>query len=312
MPPLVCYAEIILKGGMSMFDFGRIASPIILAGGEASAYRDPAVYYENGRFYLFCTYVDSRAGGPWMTTVLSVSDDLVHWSAPRELTARDKSRNYSSPGNVVRFEDEYVLCLQTYCRENGEKYGNSRSRLYLMRSRNLVDWGEPELMRVKGDIPFDEMGRMIDPYLVEDIHEKGKWYCLYKQNGVSVSVSRDLIHWTYMGRTECGENVCALPQENGYLIFHSPANGIGMLNSADLAHFAPHGGLITLNQKNWPWAQGRITAGFVLDLTGEPEYGKYLLFFHGSGPENEQTMFDDHASIGLAWSDDLIQWKWAE
>lgn len=293
-----------------MMDFGRIPSPVILSGSETTAYRDPAVYYENGRFYLFCTFVDAGEGGPYLTTVLSISDDLIHWSEPRELTPRDKSLNYSSPGNIVRIGEEYILCLQTYCRENGEKYGNSRSRLYIMRSRNLTDWSEPELLRVKGDVPFDEMGRMIDPYLIRDIHDSGLWYCLYKQNGMSVSCSRDLKNWTYMGRTECGENVCALAQEDGYLIFHSPPNGVGMLKTADLVHFTPHGRLITLNQENWPWARGRLTAGFVLDMTAEPRCGKYLLFFHGSGPEDEQTMFDDHASIGLAWSDDLTDWTW--
>jgi len=29
-----------------------------------------------------------------------------------------------------------------------------------------------------------------------------------------------------------------------------------------------------------------------------------LLFFHGSDPEDERTMFDNFASLGIAWSDD--------
>ena len=78
-----------------------------------------------------------------------------------------------------------------------------------------------------------------------------------------------------------------------------------MLKTYDMVHFEPCGGLITLGQEKWPWAQGRITAGFVLDMTNHPEFGKYLMFFHGSGPEDEETMFDHHASIGLAWSDDI-------
>lgn len=295
-----------------MFDFRKIPSPIILAGDEKTAWRDPAVYYENGRFYLFCTHVVCETDGPFLTTALTVSDDLIRWSQPIELTPRDRSLNYSSPGNIVRTGDEYILCLQTYCRENGEKYGNTRSRLYTMRSKNLTDWSQPELMRVKGDIPFDEMGRMIDPCIVEDIHQQGKWYCLYKQNGMSVSVSDDLVNWRFMGCTDCGENVCALPVGGEYLIFHSPHNGIGLLKSPDLIHFTPCGEPITLGQAGWPWAQGRITAGFVLDLTQDAQYGKYLMFFHGSGPENEQTMFDHHASVGIAWSDDLITWSWPE
>lgn len=292
-----------------MFDFDKVASPILFAGSETTAYRDPAVWYENGKFYLFCTYVECHEDGPYLTCVESVSENLTDWSAPKEITPRDRSLNFSSPGNIVRCGEDYVLCLQTYCRENGEKYGNDRSRVWTMRSRNLVDWDTPQLLRVKGDIPEAEMGRMIDPFLLRDGEQ---WRCLYKQNGVSVSVSDDLQHWTYASHTECGENVCVLRDGDEYVIFHSPRNGIGMLRTRDFRHFHPHGELITLGQSEWDWAKGRITAGFVLDLRHEPEYGKYILFFHGSGPEDEQTMFDHHASIGFAWSDDLTHWEYAK
>ena len=67
---------------------------------------------------------------------------------------------------------------------------------------------------------------------------------------------------------------------------------------------------ITLGQKEWPWAQGRLTAGFVLDLRNEAAVGKYLLFFHGTGPEDESVIFNTHACLGLAWSDDLSRWDW--
>ena len=294
-----------------MFDFNKIKSPIIFGGSDKTAYRDPAVYYKDGRFYLFCTYVECCEDGPYLVTVESLSDDLVNWSTPREITPRDRSLNLSSPGNVIEFDGAYYLCLQTYCRENGEKYGNARSRLYTMRSTDLVNWDEPELIRVKGDIPVEEMGRMIDPFIVRDIEDPKKWWCLYKQNGVSMSYSYDLKSWTFHGKTASGENVCVLKKDGKYLIFHSPPNGIGVIQTKDFAHFEPFGELITLGQNDWEWAKGRLTAGFVLDLKNDPNYGKYILFFHGSGPEDEQTMFDDHASVALAWSDDLVNWQWA-
>lgn len=297
---------------IKMFDFSKIKSPIIFEGSDRTAYRDPALYYENGRFYLFCTYVECFDEGPFLTTVESFSDDLVSWSTPREITPRDRSLNFSSPGNVVKYGDAYYLCLQTYCRENGEKYGNSRCRLWTMKSYDLVNWESPELIRVKGDIPTEEMGRMIDPFIVKDMHDPQKWWCLYKQNGVSMSYSYDLKSWTYHGKTECGENVCAIKDNDSYLIFHSPKNGVGMLRTKDFVNFEKVGELITLGQDKWEWAKGRLTAGFVLDLKNDPEYGKYIMFFHASGPEDENTMFDDHASVGIAWSDDLVTWKWAE
>ena len=293
-----------------MFDFNRIKSPIILAGDESKAYRDPAVWYENGVFYLFCTYVDCRGDGPYLTTVISKSENLVDWTTPKELTARDKRLNFSSPGNIVKTEKGYFLCLQTYCRENGEKYGNDRCRVWTMRSDDLENWEEPKLLRVKGDIPTEEMGRMIDPFIIRDLEDAEKWWCLYKQNGVSMSYSYDLENWTYHGKTPCGENVCALRDGDSYLIFHSPPNGIGTLRTKDLTSFSEEGELITLGQSNWEWAKGRITAGFVLDLKNDPEFGKYIMFFHGSGPEDEETMFDHHASIGIAWSDDLKNWSY--
>jgi len=293
-----------------MFDFSKIKSPIILGGSDKSAYRDPTVYYENGKFYLFCTYVECFDDGPFLTTVESVSDDLINWTTPREITPRDRSLNFSSPGNIVKYEGAYYLCVQTYCRENGEKYGNERSRLYTMRSCDLVNWEHPELIRVKGNVPIENMGRMIDPFIVNDMNDPKKWWCLYKQNGVSMSYSYDMKNWTYHGKTECGENVCVLYDNDSYLIFHSPKNGIGMLRTKDFVSFEKAGDLITLGQENWDWAKGRITAGFVLDVKKHPEYGKYVMFFHGSGPEDESTMFDHHASIGIAWSDDLTTWEY--
>jgi len=48
----------------------------------------------------------------------------------------------------------------------------------------------------------------------------------------------------------------------------------------------------------------------VLKLSGNKE-AKYLMFFHGSGPLTEtQGDFDKNASIGIAWSNDLENWKW--
>jgi hypothetical protein len=97
-------------------------------------------------------------------------------------------------------------------------------------------------------------------------------------------------------------------------MFHSPKNGIGMKRSMDLKNWRDVGGsttkedtgLITLGQKDWPWASQRLTAGFVLDLRNDPRVGKYLMFFHAEPPEG----FRKYASLGLAWSDDLLHWDW--
>ncbi|MGI5893768.1 MAG: family 43 glycosylhydrolase [Candidatus Merdivicinus sp.] len=294
---------------MDKFNWQAIQSPILLRGNEKCAYRDPTAWYEDGIFHLYFTYVDNCPEGPFLQIGKTSSRDLIHFEPVKLLTPRDKSRNYSSPGNIFRYEGSYYMTMQTYCRENGEKYGNGNSRIYLMRSQDLEHWEEPVPLLVHENQPLSEQGRMIDPYIVQD-RKDGKFWCFYKQNGVSYSCSQDLKNWKYGGHTESGENVCVLPYEAGYLIFHSPQNGIGILYTEDLKTFRPFCPDFYLGQPEWEWARGRITAAFVLDLKEDPRFGKYLMFFHGSGPEDESVDFDRNASLGVCWSDDLLHWQW--
>ncbi len=295
-----------------MIDLKQLASPILLQGDAHTAYRDPAVFFHDGRFYLYFTLVETEPDGRvFLYLAMTTTTDLLTFTPVRKLSVRDQALNFSSPGNIIRFGGRFCLCCQTYCRPNGEKYGTADSRIFLMRSDDLMNWDAPELLRVKGDeVPREEMGRMIDPYLLEDKDEPGKFWCFYKQAGVSLSWSRDLVHWNYHGRTESGENVCVAVVNGEYWLWHSPRNGIGLLKSTDLTHWHDTGTLITLGQKEWPWAQGRLTAGAVIDLRDEPAVGKALLFFHGTGPEDESIVFDQYACIGIAWSDDLIHWEY--
>lgn len=294
-----------------------LKSPVLFHGNEKTAYRDPAVLFHNGTFYLFFTLVETEEDGMiCMYTATSESSDLVSWSPPVKLTVKDQNLNFSSPGNIIRYGDEWLLCLQTYprpgCRANQPVvYGNRDARLFIMRSKDLANWSHPELLRVKGpQVEIEDMGRMIDPYLLEDKDEPGKYWCFYKQNGVSMSYTRDFKTWTFAGHTESGENTCVLAENNRYIMFHSPSNGIGIKKSDDLVNWTDWGDLITLGQSGWDWAKGRITAAAVLKLEGNRQ-AKYLVFFHGSGPLTEkQGDFDKNASIGIAWSSDLIHWEW--
>ena len=185
-------------------------SPVLLRGDAKTAYRDPAVFYRDGCFYLYFTLVETEEDGAvYLYLAMTTSTDLVHFTPVRKLSERDRALNYSSPGSIIRFGGRFCLCCQTYCRENGEKYGNANCRIWLRRSDDLIHWDAPELLRVKGDaVPDAEMGRMIDPYLLEDREEPGKYWCFFKQNGVSLSHSRDLVHWEYAGHADSGENVC--------------------------------------------------------------------------------------------------------
>jgi len=297
--------------GMSI-DFSAIKSPIILKGDAKTAYRDPAVIYRDGIFRVFYTYVRHEDDGKiWYYTAFSKSTDLVNWTAPKIITPRDLNRNFASPGNVVRFGDDWILCLQTYPTPKGQKYGDKTARVWIKRSKDLETWSPAEILMVKGpDTPVEKMGRLIDAYLLEDKDEPGKWWCFFDDNAANMSWSYDLKKWTYYNRINSGENVCVLIDGDEYLMFHSPGNGIGMKRSKDMKNWRDTGEVITLGQKDWPWAQGRLTAGFVLDLRDDHRVGKYLMFFHGTGPQGEGVIFNNYACIGIAWSDDLKTWNW--
>lgn len=294
----------------------KLNSPILFEGDANSSYRDPTVFYHGGHFYLYATTGTTETDGRiYWRTFWSKSSDLVAWTPPRCFTPKDLTKNFASPGNVIRHGDEFVLCLQTYPTPLPEdKFGDHRSRIWTMRSRDLENWGPPELLRVKGpDVPVADMGRMIDPYLIEDKDEPGKWWCFYKQNGASCSWSRDLKTWTYEGHTAAGENVCLIREGDEYVMFHSPNNGIGVKRSSDLREWRDES-LLTLGQEDWPWARGRLSAGFVLDLRQDPSVGRALLFFHGSRwPEDDpRGGWATWVSLGIAWSDDLRHWQWPD
>lgn len=292
----------------------QIQSPIIFRGDANTAYRDPAAIYHDGWFYLYFTKTVIEADKQvYQYTAWSKSRDLVKWTQPKVFTPRDQKLNFTSPGNVVRIGDRWVICLQTYPRPSGEMYGNATARLWTMKSDDLENWEAPELLKVKGpQVPVEQMGRMIDPFLLQDKDEPGKWWCFFKQKGVSVSWTRDWKQWQFQGSTPGGENVCVIVVDGEYVLFHSPPNGIGMKRSKDLKSWGENR-LITLGQQEWAWAKGRITAGFVLDGRKIEGAGKYLIIFHGSDfPEKDpRGGFDNFASIGMAWSDDLDKWAWA-
>ena len=301
-----------MRNDSTRIDLARIPSPTIFRGDTRFAYRDPAVHIHAGVFRLFFSFLEREPDGRVYAYLgLSQSRDLAAWTEPRRLTPRDQALNFSSPGNIIRYAGRWVLCLQTYPTPADEVFASDDARLWAMQSRDLEDWSAPELLRVKGpDVPVEDMGRMIDPYLLQDKDDSGKWWCFYKQNGVSMSWSHDLETWTEFGHAPSGENVCVLQEGDEYWLVHSPNSGVGLKKSRDWVHWDDCG-LFDLPQDSWPWAAGRLTAGFVLDMRAHPDIGRFLLFFHGStvaGVAERET--HGEASLALAWSRDLVKWEW--
>ena len=155
-------------------------------------------------------------------------------STPADLCScsyREESRSrLQFPWDLVRVDGRWVLCLQTYPRPDGEEFANSNARVWTMTSEDLEHWEAPELLRVSGpEISTQAMGRMIDPYLLEDKDHPGVWWCLYKErSGLEISRSADLKTWTALGSVSTGENPCVIVDQNDYVLFYSPENGLGI------------------------------------------------------------------------------------
>ena len=315
-------------------DLRALPGPIMLAGDEHTAYRDPLLHHHEGVFRLFCSVVEARPDGNDRFHVgVTESRDLRSWSSLRPVTDPGDPRSFCGPGGIVRHGDRWLLCLSSYPRPNAHD-----ARCWTMASADLHNWQEPRALQLKGPaVPVRDTGRALDPYLFRDKDDPALWWCCYKHGGVllgrahglgfggtpippdnlllqsmQLSFSRDLEQWTPYAQTDGEENYCVLVDraEDEYVLVHSPANGIGIKRSTDLVHWYDDC-LYTLGQRKWPWAQGRITAGHLLDLRHAPAVGTYLLTFHGATPRGRrERAHHGEASIGIAWSDDLVRWYW--
>ena len=309
------------KKPKTAIDWDAIPHPVFVWGNRHVAHRDPAGHYHEGVFRVFYSHVRREPGERYYCQLaVTKSTDLVTWAEPEPFTPEDLNLNYCGPGNIIRYGDQWLLCAATYPPSVDEPVANQNARIFKMASDDLEQWGEPELLRVKGpEVPVSEMGRMIDPCFVPDKDHPLKWWCFFKQSGAGMSYTYDFETWTYYDKVPAGENACVLidREADEYVLIHAPRNGIGIKRSKDLLNWRDLG-VWTLGQslarsrsKEWQWAQGRLTAGHVLDLRGEPSVGKYVLFYHGDTEEGvrEQEIHGE-ASLAVAWSDDLLHWSW--
>ena len=315
----------------------RIPTPVILRGDSRLAYRDPALHFHDGVFRIFVS-ITTRAedGSLGFEIAVIQSSDLISWSDPVVITPVPNEKNLTAIGNIVRCKDSWIACLSSYPVPPTGKTEDARA--WTMQSHDLESWSEPKPLLLKGPgVTLEKLGRVIDPYLFQDKDEPGKWWCVFKQGGIvlhrpkalayggdeypsstillasmTLSYSYDLENWSYVGANDGEENYCMLVDDDEYVLVHSPANGIGFKRSSDLLDWRDVS-LVTLGQRKWPWAQGRITAGHVLDLRAEPGIGKFLMVFHGCSVDGKiASSVHGRASLGIAWSDDLERWFWPE
>ena len=82
--------------------------------------------------------------------------------------------------------------------------------------------------------------------------------------------------------------------------FYSPQNGVGVKRSTDLVHWREEAPPLTFGQAGWPWAETRLTAGYVEDMRDVPGVGKYVIVFHASGPGKVRTELQENANAHLS------------
>ena len=140
-----------------------ISNPVISRGANEAA-RDMALFYEGGTLYCFYSSVTKDQQRYQWCLEVTETTDCVNWSPPRRLTTSEL--NFSSPGNIIRHQNEYVMCVQSYPSERGVGCGSEAARLWLMRSKDLISWDEPKPMRPEGcQANWTESHRQIEPYL---------------------------------------------------------------------------------------------------------------------------------------------------
>lgn len=288
--------------------WSQIRNPVLDREPAVSA-RDPAMVLHDGVVRCFHTAVE-RGQGTWRLFVdVAESRDLAHWGKIRRLTHSDL--NFSSPGNVLRVADRWLLCVQSYPILPGEVYGSEDSRLWLMSSQDLVNWTDPQLLAPQGcQAHWSRFRRQIDPYIVA--HDSRYW-CLYKTAGsLGLLVSRDMANWqeaspdrpvlaredTPDGSTV--ENPCVVCDGSEFVLFFSPCRrgrGIGVARSEDLLRWHS---VRYLDFAAVPWAPRGPTAAFVADW--RDTLGRWVMAFHG------ERDAPHGAALAIAWSDDLEHW----
>ena len=294
-----------------MLDLGHIRNPGIDLSPKESG-RDPALVFHDGRLLCFHTVASPSVDAYQLSVCVSQTSDFRKWETQAVVSACPL--NYSSPGNVLRVGDEWIMCIQSYPIDPGKRWGNEDSRLWLLRSHDLVSWTRPELIVPDGCAgSWSTSKRQIDPYLVT----RGKEYwCFYKTAGqLDVLVSEDLSTWreAFPERpvlssrdTPDGaslENPCVVATEEDFVMFFSPCRrgrGIGVAHSTDLLHWLD---VRYLDFPDLPWADAGPTAVMVLDMRSQ--IGVWLMAFHG---ERRDAINAHSAAIGFAWSYDLEKW----
>lgn len=123
-----------------MIDWSAVSNPVLDRRPEF-AVRDPAVVRHDGDIYMFHSVVDVQGERTRNWLGLSTSSNLCEWDS-RTLAGSEEM--FCAPGNLIRRDGRWVLCLQNYPIPSGEVTGDDSARLYLTESDDLRNWRLPD------------------------------------------------------------------------------------------------------------------------------------------------------------------------
>ncbi len=273
--------------------------------------RDPLLVEHEGAYYCYYTAAETRPDGFQLHLDEIRSTDLANWSAPRRLL--DGPLGFSSPGSMIRWNNRWIMALQSYPIPPGETWADDSARLWIMESDDLERWDAPRPIKPDGcTANWARSRRQIDPCIVA--HEDRFW-CFYKTDGqLGLLTSSDLHAWEealperpVLNRKDAPdgaaiENVSLIQDGDEWLMFFSPCRdgrGIGVARSSNLLDWRD---IRYLDFPTLAWADNGPTAPMALDQ--RRTLGVWLMAFHG-----ERRKESAHgAALGLAWSRDLHHW----
>ncbi len=290
---------------------GAIQNPL-LALAPKTYPRDPLLVEHEGVYRCYYSAAETLPKGFQLHLDEIRSTDLTTWSAPRRLL--DEPLGFSSPGSMIHHNGRWVMALQSYPIPPGHDWADDSARLWTMESDDLDQWDPPRPIKPEGcTANWARSRRQIDPCIVA--HE-GKFWCFYKTDGqLGLLVSPDLQTWEealpdrpVLSNSDTPdkaslENVCLIKDGDEWLMFFSPCRdgrGIGTARSANLLDWRD---VRYLEFPTIAWADNGPTAPMLIDQ--RQRLGVWLMAFHG-----ERRKESAHgAALGLAWSQDLHNWK---
>ncbi len=153
-------AALLLAGGTelstSALDFSSLRNPVWIS---ADNLRDPSVLKVTDGYHLFCSRL---AGTNWSapanwTIAAAFTRDFIHFEENRDVSPK----GHASPGDVVRWQDRFLLPYQTY--------PAAPTHLCFSESLDLREWSAPKPFLIEARfLPWNALERVIDPTLVLD------------------------------------------------------------------------------------------------------------------------------------------------